>query len=430
MIDKNKEFTCSMDLRVKPEDDRRGESGRSMVEMLGTLAIIGVLSVGSIAGYRYAMDNYYTNEILAGASQRAVLVAAQIASGREASLKEFDKIETAGGEFDDRKVIDVVDGFGIRVTKVKETVCQNIIKALANTNTFIAKDDDSKTLNNMFEKDCSGDSNSLLFVYTSDLGQFEPECESDTDCISGQACQDGQCVCKNGGVVAIDGRSNEFAHIKMCCYPEMVINGYCCRTIIENDDGTKSCCMASDSMCCPSGSFWSGYDNTCHPCDEEGPIRMLNANGSSACRFCPNRVALADFCRTECPNPEMILVDRYCTCPLEKPYLNTTTNECFSLEALTINKKYAVNNKHKVVQNGEWVFDASQENICYFLKDNPHYRCLGGYVMKCDDLSIAPSSDCQTCDQVDLTTIKFQSQCEFCSGTWDGENWFTGTCQP
>ena len=29
------------------------QSGRSMVEMLGTLAIIGVLSVGAIAGYSY-----------------------------------------------------------------------------------------------------------------------------------------------------------------------------------------------------------------------------------------------------------------------------------------------------------------------------------------------------------------------------------------
>ena len=32
------------------------DTGRSMVEMLGTLAIMGVLSIGGIAGYRYAMD--------------------------------------------------------------------------------------------------------------------------------------------------------------------------------------------------------------------------------------------------------------------------------------------------------------------------------------------------------------------------------------
>ena len=37
-------------------------SGRSMVEMLGVLAIIGVLSVGAIAGYSKAMFKYKLNK--------------------------------------------------------------------------------------------------------------------------------------------------------------------------------------------------------------------------------------------------------------------------------------------------------------------------------------------------------------------------------
>ncbi len=38
------------------------ECGRSMVEMLGVLAIIGVLSVGAIAGYSKAMMKYKLNK--------------------------------------------------------------------------------------------------------------------------------------------------------------------------------------------------------------------------------------------------------------------------------------------------------------------------------------------------------------------------------
>ena len=38
------------------------ENGRSMVEMLGVLAIIGVLSVGAIAGYSKAMFKYKLNK--------------------------------------------------------------------------------------------------------------------------------------------------------------------------------------------------------------------------------------------------------------------------------------------------------------------------------------------------------------------------------
>ena len=40
------------------------QSGRSMVEMLGVLAIIGVLSVGGIAGYSKAMAKYRTNKTI------------------------------------------------------------------------------------------------------------------------------------------------------------------------------------------------------------------------------------------------------------------------------------------------------------------------------------------------------------------------------
>ena len=38
------------------------ESGRSMIEMLGVLAIIGVLSVGGIAGYSMAMAKFKTTK--------------------------------------------------------------------------------------------------------------------------------------------------------------------------------------------------------------------------------------------------------------------------------------------------------------------------------------------------------------------------------
>ena len=42
---------------------RVNESGRSMIEMLGVLAIIGVLSVGGIAGYSKAMNKFKTNKV-------------------------------------------------------------------------------------------------------------------------------------------------------------------------------------------------------------------------------------------------------------------------------------------------------------------------------------------------------------------------------
>ncbi len=49
------------------------ESGRSMVEMLGVLAIIGVLSVGGIAGYSHSMRKHRANQIVDAIAKYASL---------------------------------------------------------------------------------------------------------------------------------------------------------------------------------------------------------------------------------------------------------------------------------------------------------------------------------------------------------------------
>ena len=57
------------------------ESGRSMVEMLGVLAIIGVLSIGGIAGYTMAMNRNTANNITDAAAKLSVIAYAQGQSG-------------------------------------------------------------------------------------------------------------------------------------------------------------------------------------------------------------------------------------------------------------------------------------------------------------------------------------------------------------
>ena len=64
----------NLDVRVKHEYDRKRkmhehdntieQSGRSMIEMLGVLAIVGVLSVGGIAGYSKAMTKFKINKTI------------------------------------------------------------------------------------------------------------------------------------------------------------------------------------------------------------------------------------------------------------------------------------------------------------------------------------------------------------------------------
>ena len=54
----------------------KNQNGRSMIEMLGVLAIIGVLSVGGIAGYSKAMTKYRINKTI----EQITLIAGNIRS--------------------------------------------------------------------------------------------------------------------------------------------------------------------------------------------------------------------------------------------------------------------------------------------------------------------------------------------------------------
>ncbi len=70
------------------------ESGRSMVEMLGVLAIIGVLSIGGIAGYTMAMNRYRANEVIDAASKMAII--AMTANGGAGADTPITSLAQAG----------------------------------------------------------------------------------------------------------------------------------------------------------------------------------------------------------------------------------------------------------------------------------------------------------------------------------------------
>ena len=112
------------------------ENGRSMVEMLGTLAIIGVLSIGGIAGYSYGMDKYRANQTMRDISLRTVDLLTQASQGRtELSLAEWDK-ETTIYDFSNPTYVEGENliAFDVGTTKkLPKSVCQMVFDGLSNT---------------------------------------------------------------------------------------------------------------------------------------------------------------------------------------------------------------------------------------------------------------------------------------------------------
>lgn len=93
------------------------ESGRSMVEMLGVLAIIGVLSIGGIAGYKYAMDKNEANNYLNNFNLFSILL--------------------KSGAYDNDCSKELVDGFYCRGSNIfalgsfsNKNVCEKVFELL------------------------------------------------------------------------------------------------------------------------------------------------------------------------------------------------------------------------------------------------------------------------------------------------------------
>lgn len=173
----------------------KSQSGRSMVEMLGTLAIIGVLSMGGITGYSYAMDKYRANQTINDINLRTVDLLIQASQGRpELSLAEWEK---ANSIYDFTNPAYSDDGldlimFDVGATKkMPKSVCQMVFNGLVNNAIQI----DINAARSNSNEDC-GEDNTMTFYFkgvsgntTGDEAPSGEQC-GDTICDFCQICED------------------------------------------------------------------------------------------------------------------------------------------------------------------------------------------------------------------------------------------------
>ena len=85
------------------KDYASNENGRSMAEIIGVLAIVGILSIGGVAGYILAMNKHRANEILNASLLRAKVVSMQLLqdpnTNIESVLNEFEENDVGGAVF-------------------------------------------------------------------------------------------------------------------------------------------------------------------------------------------------------------------------------------------------------------------------------------------------------------------------------------------
>lgn len=239
--------------------NRSTNAGRSMIEILAVLAIIGILSFGVIAAYSFAVSKHRANQIYDQVDLRATTsftnpFVAQAEAGQIYSLPGFD--ETFEDITYQQKKTDT-SSFDIIVSQVPQKVCkrlQDMAFPIPN----------SVTLNGGAISGSCGQDNTFVFSYNAlSAAKYTPTESEECRCSGCQSCDSntGQCVdndnlcgpnekCINGGCQCESG----YERCQGSCYPACSDGFY---------RGGNTCECVCQPQECPENSTWDEFGCSC-----------------------------------------------------------------------------------------------------------------------------------------------------------------------
>ena len=241
---------------------KHNESGRTMLEMLGVFAIMGVLSLIGLYSYRYAITKLHANELIYEANKRATVVSAQILFVNGiGNLNEFTANEFGYGTFPTGEIMPHGEQFDISITGVAKDICQNMKNNIGGV--IVG-----------FSPETCAEENTITLTYNNDLSEAPiensgaggvrvPLPEDGLTADDGSACsgeRKGECqVCNNGVYVDSDA-------VCIAKGGGMCIDGKC-KTLgcLSNGD-----CRSIDPTNCGNGECFCHFKNNVDNCT--GPL--------------------------------------------------------------------------------------------------------------------------------------------------------------
>ena len=308
---------------TSPRRPLLSETGRSMIEMLGVLAIIGVLSIAGVGGYQWALVKYRANETMNELNMRALSLSHQLIGGNysreelnalcEKDLTDGFSEETGlGYRVNAYLGCPGLDYFEIYVEGVGSKECRQLMKDYLTPLCIVAGERGSGTdweTCLIDESQCGSDEEvDMAFIYNNDLVNGERSCPARSEFNPG----DYRCHC--GGGTYVDKGACE------------------CPAGYQWNDDTNAC---FESLCDPG--FFESLSGACVPCDEDSKLQINdNTAARNTCLKCGNR-QLNSYngvlkCVKNCGEDEFM--DRYGTCyPCDSdnrpaPVSNDECNKC------------------------------------------------------------------------------------------------------
>ena len=174
------------------------QKGRSMIEMLGVLAIIAVLSIGGLLGYRRAVNNHQANVILDDVNRFAFVILERSGLALGEDIPKGDFVESGPYTLKGHQAAGAGQ-FSILVANVPKSVCEPLVdKGIVEYEVGVATpggDVDDEVIYDTLHTDLCQEMNDVAFYFgdTSGVcnapeGNTPTPCTVNSDCCGGEFC--------------------------------------------------------------------------------------------------------------------------------------------------------------------------------------------------------------------------------------------------
>ena len=169
---------------INMQKEAQTEQGRSMVETLGVLAIIGVLAIGGIMGYKWAMDKYVANQIANEIRIADLDIATSLMTKNDEGItlaleKPFgdNKLSIADTPFDygctdeatlDKECVAGEENYHMTLGNISKGVCQKLLEMTPYTQYYVRQlVGDTETVEG---EACQEEMNDIVIFYNIETG--------------------------------------------------------------------------------------------------------------------------------------------------------------------------------------------------------------------------------------------------------------------
>ena len=302
------------------------QKGRTLLEMLGVLAIVGILSIAALVGFTYAMNKHRANETIYDVMLRGTNVPmvdenyASKPAGHEFTFPDLP----AGTYYPMTTKKDSGSSYYVEATGVTYRVCELILKMnptdidriMVGDTAYAGDSDICGTTDGLAMKFCFGEDGTICNGSggTSGSGsgsgsgtedpcdgidcglhgvcnngvcdctngyagvhcEMPPACTTDEECTDGEVCTDYECVCppldiptECQEITSVEDGCDQLTNLPdgTVCSTGVCLEGSCC-----NPEDSQECCEAS-------GKTWQEETQTC--CGEAACVyRYTNPVGA------------------------------------------------------------------------------------------------------------------------------------------------------